>query len=148
MRLLLPLAPPSTVLEAELPDTSGQLSVRARILLVDDEETVCKIVGEMLERLACRVHIARNGAEAVALYRRSFQEIDVVLLDLIMPEMSGKDTFLHLRAIHPSVKVIIASGHSLDGEVQSVLELGAKGFLQKPFRTAELASKLAETMAD
>ena len=52
--------------------------------------------------------------------------------------MNGKNTFIRLRSIDPSVKAIIASGHSLDGEVQSILDLGAKGFIQKPFRSAEL----------
>src|SRR5512147_2223943 len=101
----------------------------------------------MLERLGCSVRIANHGAEAIELYCQCFHEIDVVVLDLVMPEMSGKDTFMHLRAIHPAIKAIIASGHSLDGEVQSVLDLGAKGFIQKPFRIAELASKIAEVMA-
>ena len=147
MRLYLPLAAQPTVREENPPGRSGQVGVRARILLVEDEENVCRIVSEMLERLGCRVRIASHGAEAIELYRRWFHEIDVVVLDLVMPEMSGKDTFIRLRAIHPAVKAIIASGHSLDGEVQSVLDLGAKGFIQKPFRIAELASKIAEVMA-
>jgi CheY-like chemotaxis protein len=125
----------------------GQVGIRARILLVEDEENVGRIVSEMLERLGCRVRVASNGVEAVEIFRGSFHEIDVVLLDLVMPEMGGKDAFICLRAIHPSVRVIIASGHSLDGEVQSILNFGAKGFIQKPFRSAELAGKIAEAMA-
>ena len=147
MRLYLPLATQPTMPEENPPGRSGQVSVRARILLVEDEESVCRIVSEMLERLGCSVRIASHGAEAIEIYRRRFHEIDVVVLDLVMPEMSGKDTFIRLRAIHPAVKAIIASGHSLDGEVQSILDLGAKGFIQKPFRIAELASKIAEVMA-
>jgi signal transduction histidine kinase len=147
MRLYLPLAAPSTTVDESIPDRRSQVSVPARVLLVEDEETVSAIVSEMLERLGCQVRIARNGPEAIKSYRQCLHEIDVVLLDLVMPEMSGKDTFVRLRAIHPSVKVIIASGHSLDGEVQSILDMGARGFLQKPFRSAELASKIAEVMA-
>jgi CheY-like chemotaxis protein len=145
VRLYLPVA--STAAHEGPAASRDEVRVRARILLVEDEETVRAIVGEMLQRLGCQVRIARDGAEAVESYRRWCHEIDIVLLDLIMPEMGGKDTFCRLRAIHPCAKVIIASGHSLDGEVQSILDLGARGFLQKPFRSAELASKIAEVMA-
>ena len=147
MRLYLPLAASSIRVEENPPGRRGQPSVRARILLVEDEDHVSRIVSELLERLGCRVRLASSGVEAVALYRTCFHEIDVVLLDLVMPDLSGKDTFMRLREINPSIKAIVASGHSLDGEVQSILDLGAKGFIQKPFRIAELASKIAEVMA-
>jgi DNA-binding NarL/FixJ family response regulator len=70
----------------------------------------------------------------------------VVILDLVMPAMGGKDIFLRLREIHPEVWAIIASGYSLDGEVQSILDQGAKGFIQKSFRVAELFQKIAEAL--
>ena len=148
MRLYLPLTPDSPAADENPPGRSGQVSMRTRVLLVEDEEHVGAIVSEMLERLGCGVRIASNGREAIEIFRRSFHEIDVVLLDLVMPTMSGKDTFIRLRAIDPSVKAIIVSGHSLDGEVQSVLDLGAKGFIQKPFRSAALASEIAQVMAE
>lgn len=127
--------------EAETHATIG-----ARVLLVEDEHAVRDMGVRMLERMACSVTTASSGKEAIAIYRERFAEFDVVILDLVMPEMSGKDTFRHLQQINPGIITILASGYTLDGEVQSILDSGARGFIQKPFRTAELGRKLADVL--
>jgi len=70
----------------------------------------------------------------------------LVLLDLIMPRLGGKDTFAALRAINPEARILLSSGFSVEGEAQGILELGAIGFLQKPYQKSELAQKLQEAL--
>ena len=122
----------------ELPSFSGQ------ILLVEDEADVAKMTASMLTHLGCRVQVAGNGREAVEIFRNSHRDIDLVILDLVMPELSGRDTYHRLRAIDPGVVAFIASGFSLDGEVQNLLDEGAQAFIPKPYRLADLARQLAE----
>jgi signal transduction histidine kinase len=104
-----------------------------RILIVDDEVLVSEMADELLTTAGCTVRICSNGREAIDLYRTSFNEFDLVLLDMIMPEMNGTETFKQLKAINPAVKVIISSGFSMNNEAQQVLNLGAVSFIQKPY---------------
>jgi PAS domain S-box-containing protein len=139
----------ATALERAVSGISVSLQapeVTARVLLVEDEETLRDMTVRMLTRLGCRTVTAKDGKEAVAIYRELHQNIDVVILDLVMPEMSGRETFFQLRDINPQVVVLLASGYSFDGEVQALMNEGAKGFLQKPYRTAELARKISEIL--
>ena len=121
--------------------------INARVLVVDDEDFVRDMAGQMLRRLGCEVVTATNGREAMAVYQEEYESIDLVLLDLVMQEMGGRDTFFAMRRIRPDVRVIIASGYSLDGEVQGILDQGAAGFVQKPFRFGELAQSLSDALS-
>ncbi len=89
-----------------------------------------------------RALIAPGGRTAVELMRRHLGEIPLVILDLTMPEMSGAKTFEALKEIAPTVKILLASGASTDGQVQELLERGCNGFLQKPFDAAALSEKI------
>jgi PAS domain S-box-containing protein len=113
-----------------------------RVLVVDDEPDVRGLIREMLERAGCQVRTAQDGAEAVDLFREDWRAIDVVILDLMMPRMSGRDVFAALRQIDPDAKILVASGYSVDGEARALLDAGAIGFLQKPFELATLLAKL------
>jgi PAS domain S-box-containing protein len=144
--LYLPLALGS-VPASELADgPEACQSIGARVLLVEDETAVRDMGVKMLNRLQCQVTTVGSGKEAIAIYCDRFSQFDVVILDLVMPEMSGKDTFRHLQQINPGIIAILTSGYTLDGEVQSILDAGAKGFLQKPFRAAELSRKLQDLL--
>lgn len=109
------------------------------ILLVDDEEMVRSSGKRWLEQLGYSVLLAADGAEAVDLYRERCNDIDAVLLDLIMPTMSGDKAFREIRALDAGVKAIISSGYSEDERVQAVLQEGATGFLPKPYSFDDLA---------
>ena len=109
-----------------------------RILLIDDEELLCEMAKEMLESYGYIVTAFSNVLDALEFYKKSFDAIDIVILDLIMPLKSGKETFFELKKINPFVKVIISSGYSSDGEAQTILNNGARGFIQKPFILTEL----------
>jgi PAS domain S-box-containing protein len=116
------------------------------ILLVDDEEMVREVGGEMLEAIGCRVLFASNGAEALDVYRRNMDRIDMAIIDMVMPGMGGRETFAALKEINPEVRALLASGYSIDGQAREILAEGCRGFIQKPFSLAELCRKMTETI--
>ena len=117
---------------------STQRNGHAHILLVDDEDLVIDTARSMLQKSGYTVTVCKNGRETVEYFRSNHDSVDLVLLDLIMPEMNGSDTFKTLREINPTIKVVISSGYSIDSEAQSLLDKGAGDFIQKPYRRHEL----------
>jgi len=116
------------------------------ILLVDDEEMVVDVGKQMLERLGYEVLTAASGRDAVDIYKQNGDKIDLVLLDMIMPDMGGGETFDLLRQVNPEVKVILSSGYSIDGKAQDILSRGCNGFIQKPFSLNKLSQKLKDIL--
>jgi two-component system, cell cycle sensor histidine kinase and response regulator CckA len=116
------------------------------ILLVDDEEIIRDIASQMLERLGYGVRLASSGAEAVRMYREEEKDIRLVLLDLIMPGMSGSETFDAIRAVNPSARILLCSGYSSDDQAPEILSKGCAGFIQKPFGLGELSQKLKDIL--
>jgi PAS domain S-box-containing protein len=118
------------------------------ILVADDEDLVRDVTREMLESLGYRVLTARDGEEALALYRSEESRIDLVILDLIMPGMGGGEVYDALRVHDPTVRVILSSGYSLDGKARQIMKRGIREFIQKPFRFEDLARKIRAVLAD
>ena len=116
------------------------------ILLVDDEEMITNVGKMLLEKLGYAVFIARNGGEALRIYREKQKEIELVVLDMIMPNMNGGETFERLKEIDPGVKVLLSSGYSLDGQAKDILAKGCKGFIQKPFDIVKFSRKIREAI--
>lgn len=114
------------------------------ILLVDDEDMIWDVISAMLQDLGYRVILAENGREAVEIYQNNPGKIDLVLLDMIMPKMSGTEAFFLLKKLDAGVKVLLSSGYVSEDEVQEVLHAGAAGFLRKPYHMADLARKIKE----
>jgi PAS domain S-box-containing protein len=119
---------------------------RETILLIDDEEVIIDVNREILEALGYRVWTVRTGQEAIALYKSRKDDIDLVILDMIMPGMSGGDTFDRLKAIHPGVKVILSTGYSLTGQAREIMARGCRGFIQKPYKIETLSQKIREVL--
>lgn len=117
-----------------------------RIMVVDDERLVARTLRLMLERQGYEVTACMSGREALAKFERAREQIDLVLLDMVMPDMSGAETFTALRAIDPRVKVILISGFSFNDEARRITESGAAGFLAKPFEAQRLYRIIAETL--
>ncbi len=114
----------------------------ATVLLVDDEEVVRDMVGEVLEHEGFEVLRAEDGSRGVALFREKRDRIDVVLLDLSMPGLSGEETFRRLREIVPDVRVILSSGYDQD-EARGRFGAGRPaGFIQKPYRPELLVAEI------
>ncbi|MBN2803912.1 MAG: PAS domain S-box protein [Deltaproteobacteria bacterium] len=119
-----------------------------KILLVDDEEIILDIAKTILENLSHEVFSFSNGNDAIEYYKNNFKNIDVVILDMVMPEISGKETFFEMKKINPDIVSLLISGYSLNGKAQDILDAGVKGFLQKPYRISELSNKLREILLD
>jgi len=126
--------------------TPRRISVITRgvgtILLVDDEETVLDIGVQMIEKMGYSVLAAKSGEEALAIYNKNASRIDLVILDLIMPGMSGTETFDELKKIDPDIKTLLSSGYSIDGQAMEVLDRGCNGFIQKPYNLGFLSKEI------
>ena len=116
------------------------------VLLVDDEEIVIGVGRQMLEKLGFSVLTAENGKEALDVYNNNQNNIDFVVLDMIMPDMSGGETYDQLKSINPSIKTLLSSGYSINGKTQAILDRGCNGFIQKPFNMQSLSEKIEETL--
>ena len=121
--------------------------MHARIHLIEDEESVSIAASKILEWGGNEVTVSKNGLDAVNHYRDSWREIDIVILDLILPEMSGYDTFKEIRSINPQARVLLSSGYTVDGEARELLQMGALDFIKKPYEAAELVNKVAEIVS-
>ncbi len=116
------------------------------VLFVDDEEMIAEVVEDWLERLGYTALVAQNGKEAVRMYEENKDRIDIVVLDMIMPDMGGGETFVRIKEINPDVKVLLSSGYSIDGKATEILNQGCNGFIQKPFKIKELSKKLRDIL--
>ncbi len=114
------------------------------ILCIDDELPIHTIVTDMLEEYGMTVICANTGAEGLQIFEKSFSDIDLVILDLAMPGLSGKEVFKKLKKINPLVKVLLTSGYKQDKRVKEALILGINGFLKKPFTLESLINSVAK----
>ena len=117
------------------------------ILLVDDEETVLEVTAQMIERLGYTVIMARSGREAIRRFQENPQAVSLVILDMIMPEMGGGEVFDQLKRIDPQVKVLLASGFSMQGQAREIMDRGCVGFIQKPFTLEDLSLRLRSILS-
>jgi DNA-binding NarL/FixJ family response regulator len=92
--------------------------------------------------------MAKSGKEALDLYKDCTDQIDLVILDMIMPGMNGRETFERLKKIDPDTKVLVSTGYSIDGEVREILDRGGNGFLPKPYGMNVLSQKVREVLND
>jgi PAS domain S-box-containing protein len=134
------------VAAAPEPQPDAQVLVgHETILLVDDEEMICNLGRRMLQRAGYQVLLADNGEQALTVYRTERSRIDLVILDLTMPRLSGKDTLRQLLQVNPEIRVIIASGYSADDMNTSGLEK-VEGFIPKPFREEDLLKMIRRAL--
>lgn len=133
------------VVEEEV-DHVAIVSSAGGVLLVDDEETIRNVGKEMLETLGYKVFVAGNGRDALALYEENKKEIDIVVLDMVMPDMGGGETYDKLKVVNPDLKVILSSGYSMNDQTYKIMERGCNGFIQKPFNMNDLSKKLWEVL--
>ena len=116
------------------------------ILVVDDEAQIVKVCARLLQKFGYEVMTAPGGRQAIELVRRYGAKISLVLLDMTMPEMSGRQTYETLRKIMPGIKVLLSSGCSIEGQAQELLNGGCNGFIQKPFDAVVLSAKVREIL--
>ena len=116
------------------------------ILLVDDEDMILEVGRAMLEKLGYRVVAAKDGRQAVEAVRQRGDEFDLVLLDMIMPDMDGGKTFDRIREINAVLPVMLSSGYSIDGQAAKIMAKGCSGFIQKPFNISDLSQKIRSVL--
>ena len=115
-------------------------------MLVDDEAVVIEIGSAMLIDLGYKVVTARDGKEAVEYYREHSAEIDLVILDMVMPEMGGRECYAELKKINPELTALLSTGFGINGRAQAIMDGGIDGFLQKPYRTDQLGKVVADVL--
>jgi CheY-like chemotaxis protein len=116
------------------------------VLLVDDEEAIREVGQELLEALGYRVLLSGDGKEALDVYKKNRDRIDIVLLDIVMPQMGGGEVYEKIKGINPDVKVLLLSGYSIDGEAADIMKRGCNGFIQKPFTMKELSARIRQIL--
>jgi CheY-like chemotaxis protein len=117
------------------------------LLLVDDEEIILEATTAMIESLGLRVITATNGREALEIVRRQDQTIDLILMDLTMPHMDGREAFQAIRRIHPKMPIILSSGYNEQESIQAFTGRGLAAFLQKPYTLQALRQLVLEVLA-
>ena len=147
-----------TTFNIYLPDSKKQLAIKEKkladeilrsketVLFVDDEDMILDVGRDMLRKLGYKVLLAGSGKEAVKVYRKHKDKIDLVIVDMIMPDMGGSEAYDTMKEDDPGVKVLLSSGYSIDGQVTEILERGCDGFIQKPFNVKELSGKIREIL--
>jgi signal transduction histidine kinase/ActR/RegA family two-component response regulator len=129
------------------PHLEGKLVKGAgTILLVDDEEMILKVGEAMLKKLGYRVVVAKGGQQAIDVVQQMADDIDLVILDLIMPGMDGGRTFDLIREFQSDLPVILSSGYALDGQANEIMQRGCNGFIQKPFNIQEFSIQVRKIL--
>ena len=116
------------------------------VFFVDDENIILDVAKNILKTLGYKVLLARGGVEALQVYKKNQDKIDMVILDMIMPDIGGGETYDKLKEINPGIKVLLSSGYSINGQATKILDRGCNGFIQKPFNMIDLSQKLREIL--
>jgi CheY-like chemotaxis protein len=116
------------------------------ILIIDDEEMVLDVGSLMIRELGYRVFVAKSGKEGCEIYSKHSDEIDLVILDLNMPDMNGEEVFNELKKTAEDCKVLLSSGYEQEGDAERILDLGCRGFIQKPFNLRKLSESIHSAM--
>jgi PAS domain S-box-containing protein len=137
-------------LDKENVDQEIDLSGTGTILVIDDEENMRELCKDILEPLGYTVILCPDGEEGIKTFRKMKDNISLVLLDMIMPKISGSEIFQTLRSIKPDTKIILCSGYSNEGfgGIDRLLKSGAKGFIQKPFTAKTIATTIKNVLRE
>ncbi|MBA3012749.1 MAG: response regulator [Proteobacteria bacterium] len=143
--IILPLAAP--IETSDMPSADEKLVLGNEfVLLVDDEQRILTVGREICKALGYRVITADSGKNALQIYAEKKEEINLVILDMIMPEMNGLETFLELKKQNPDIKVLLSTGYSIDEKAQEMLKKGCKGYILKPYSVIDFSHKIREVL--
>ncbi|MBN2399990.1 MAG: PAS domain S-box protein [Candidatus Aminicenantes bacterium] len=133
--------------EKVTPEVKEILEGNESILIVDDETDIRELARDIFVEHGYRILLAEDGEKACEIYAEKHAEIDLVLLDMVMPNLGGLETFLTLRTINPQVKVILSSGYSENGRAQEIIRYGVSDFIQKPYQVHKLLAMVRQVLA-
>jgi PAS domain S-box-containing protein len=134
---------PSTTFEKSEPRVETK---QGTILVVDDEYNIRSMMKEIMEMSGLKVFTAGNGQDGLDLYKQNRREIDLIIMDMVMPIMDGREAFKEIRKLNPEQKIFIISGYSQREDMEDLLENGAVGFMRKPFQVREIVDKVNEIL--
>ncbi len=112
------------------------------ILIIDDEDTIIEVAKEMLQNLNYKVITANGGKNGIKIFQKNHDKIDLIILDIIMPDINGPNVYDSIIKINPDAKVLVSSGFSINREAKGMIKKGCKGFIQKPFNLFQLSDKI------
>jgi PAS domain S-box-containing protein len=142
--IYLPASEKEAKSEKELPENI--LKGTETILFIDDEDMIINVGQEILKTLGYKVLIARSGKEALEVYKENQDKIDMIILDMIMPDMGGGETYARMKEINPDITALLSSGYSINAQAAEILKKGCNGFIQKPFHIKELSQRIREIL--
>ena len=143
MKVYLPVSsqvPPKPVVSNKSIPSKGT----GHILVVDDEREVAEATSAVLEYLGYQVAVVLDGGQAIRYCQESTNPVDIVVLDMVMPDMPGPECFAHLKELFPDIKVILCTGYDRNHAVQELLDQGVVAFLQKPYEIDQIAKVCKE----
>jgi len=143
-QIYLPVSDKKPIKETEL--SAEVLKGKESVLFVDDEDRILDAGKEILAALGYKVMVAGSGKQAIEIFKEDHDEIDMVILDMIMPDMGGGEVYDRIKAISPNVKVLLSSGYSIKGQAEKILKRGCDGFIQKPFNIKDLSKKIRKIL--
>ena len=142
-RVYLPLSSDSDIsVEEKTNDHDFSVLKDKCILMIDDEKMILDVTEKILTNIGIKPILFENGKDAIKYYKQNYKKIDIVFIDMIMPDISGSELFDELILINPQMKAVVLSGYSLNGTAEDIMNKGAISFLQKPYTL----SKLKETL--
>ena len=144
--IILPLKKTPTSIDT-VTETEKLVMGNESVLLVDDEQRVRTVGEEICKTLGYSVITVASGKEALKIYKAKQESINLVILDMIMPEMNGLETFVKLKKLNPDIKVLLSTGYSIDAKAQKMLKNGCKGYILKPYNVIDFSHKLREVLA-
>ncbi len=118
------------------------------ILMIDDEKMILDVTEKILTNIGIKPILFENGKDAIKYYKQNYKKIDIVFIDMIMPDISGSELFDELISINPQMKAVILSGYSLNGAAEDIINRGAVSFLQKPYTLSKLKETLYDILKD
>ena len=123
--------------------TTDLRKAKETVFLIDDDDMIADVSELILKNSGYDVVSAKSGKEAIEVYKENHSRIDMVILDMILPDMGGGDTYDRLKEINPEIKVLLASGYDIEYQGRDIMERGCDGFIQKPFNMNELLEKIS-----
>jgi two-component system cell cycle sensor histidine kinase/response regulator CckA len=134
------------VVEPKAPEAAAPLGpAKGKVLVIEDEEPIRRLAQAKLKRLGYEVVLAADGPEGLR-QLETHPDLNLVVMDLIMPGVCGRELFLQMRQLRPQLPILLMSGYSKEGEAEELLAIGASGYLQKPFLLDVLAEKVQATL--
>lgn len=146
MKIYLPLADCTATAADRPPDDTAVMRGNETALVVDDEKVILDMAANMLSSAGYQVITAEGGREAINKYRERQEDIDVVVLDIVMPDIDGEDVLEAIKSINPDAEIVISSGYSINGQAGTLMDKGANSFVQKPFTPHELTAAIRSVL--